>query len=186
MFVASAIPMRLALAAAIVATIGAAWPLADGCGSNARPAPTVRHRTTWTPVVQSLPVTLAPPVGPDVHLIALVASDIDADGDLDLIANDGSLDLLVWINDGAGHFIRHDARPSNNWRDAPVTVDDGDETSTASAIGGPTASVASGDAASVSPTETGGLRADDNWTAPDSMLAGSHGPRAPPAAQSLI
>ena len=41
-----------------------------------------------------------------------VANDIDADGDLDVVANDGSLELLVWINDGTGRLTRRQNRPA--------------------------------------------------------------------------
>ena len=34
----------------------------------------------------------------------MIAEDIDADGDLDVVANDGSLDLIVWTNDGSGRL----------------------------------------------------------------------------------
>src|SRR5438445_193704 len=38
--------------------------------------------------------------------VRVVAYDIDNDGDLDIVANDGTLELLVWENDGTGHFAR--------------------------------------------------------------------------------
>ena len=36
------------------------------------------------------------------RFVRVVADDIDKDGDLDVVANVGSLNLLVWENDGAG------------------------------------------------------------------------------------
>lgn len=40
------------------------------------------------------------------RFLQVVTRDIDRDGDLDVIATDGTADLLVWENDGAGHFTR--------------------------------------------------------------------------------
>ena len=40
------------------------------------------------------------------QFVSVVADDVDQDGDLDVVASVGSLDLLVWQNDGAGHFTR--------------------------------------------------------------------------------
>lgn len=39
-------------------------------------------------------------------LVSAVAADIDEDGDLDVVATDGSLDLLVFVNDGTGRYTR--------------------------------------------------------------------------------
>lgn len=47
-----------------------------------------------------------PGVEPGTKVVAAALADIDSDGDLDLIASDGTLDLLVWSNDGSGHFTR--------------------------------------------------------------------------------
>jgi hypothetical protein len=40
------------------------------------------------------------------RFVSVVADDVDQDGDLDVVASVGSLDLMVWQNDGAGHFTR--------------------------------------------------------------------------------
>ena len=40
------------------------------------------------------------------QFVRVVADDIDQDGDIDVVASIGSLDLMVWQNDGAGHFTR--------------------------------------------------------------------------------
>jgi hypothetical protein len=58
-------------------------------------------------------------------LTAIVAADIDADGDLDLVASDSALELHVWVNDGAGHFTRRDPIQSTSWHPLPAapTVD---------------------------------------------------------------
>ena len=43
------------------------------------------------------------------QFVSVVAGDVDRDGDIDVIASVGSLDLIVWKNDGAGHFTRQPA-----------------------------------------------------------------------------
>jgi hypothetical protein len=40
------------------------------------------------------------------QFVGVVTGDVDHDGDLDVVASLGSLDLAVWRNDGAGHFTR--------------------------------------------------------------------------------
>jgi hypothetical protein len=40
------------------------------------------------------------------QFVGVVAGDVDDDGDLDVVASFGSLDLAIWRNDGAGHFTR--------------------------------------------------------------------------------
>jgi hypothetical protein len=40
------------------------------------------------------------------RFVRVVAGDVDRDGDIDVVASVGSLDLIVWTNDGAGHFTR--------------------------------------------------------------------------------
>ena len=40
------------------------------------------------------------------RFVRVVADDVDRDGDIDVVASLGSLDLIVWTNDGAGHFTR--------------------------------------------------------------------------------
>jgi hypothetical protein len=45
------------------------------------------------------------------QFVRLVAGDVDRDGDLDVVASLGSLDLIVWTNDGAGHFTRVASSP---------------------------------------------------------------------------
>jgi len=55
--------------------------------------------------------------------LAMVAVDLDADGDLDIVGLDASLTLLVWENDGAGSLTLKE--PS----DSPKIVSDGDDPS---------------------------------------------------------
>lgn len=62
-----------------------------------------------------------------VRLVSVVAADIDADGDLDVVGSDRSLQLHVWVNDGQGHFTRREPSRSATWHAAPESpsVDDG-------------------------------------------------------------
>lgn len=53
-------------------------------------------------------------------LTAIVAADIDADGDLDVVASDSALELHVWVNDGTGHFTRRDPIHSRSWHPLPA------------------------------------------------------------------
>src|SRR5215831_1506242 len=53
------------------------------------------------------------------RLVSIVAADIDADGDLDVVASDTALQLHVWVNDGAGHFTRQEPRTTTAWRPLP-------------------------------------------------------------------
>jgi hypothetical protein len=54
------------------------------------------------------------------HVLHAIVVDVDADGDDDLVANIGSLDLGVWINDGTGHLTRARApEPGTSWAPVP-------------------------------------------------------------------
>lgn len=44
-------------------------------------------------------------------VVSAIAADIDADGDIDVVATDGSLDLLIFVNDGKGQFTRRRPAP---------------------------------------------------------------------------
>jgi hypothetical protein len=54
------------------------------------------------------------------NLVSAIAADIDADGDLDVIASDSNLDLFVWVNDGHGHLSQRNARVPSNLAPAPL------------------------------------------------------------------
>jgi len=56
---------------------------------------------------------------PTGDLVAAVTADIDADGDLDVVATDQALNLLVWVNDGSGHFTRQRPRHSGGESTSP-------------------------------------------------------------------
>jgi hypothetical protein len=59
-------------------------------------------------------------LGPAVT--SVVEGDIDHDGDLDLVAATPSGELLVWINDGRGHFTRQVAAYTSAISSEPVLV----------------------------------------------------------------
>jgi hypothetical protein len=60
-----------------------------------------------------------------VHAVSIVASDVDHDGDLDLAMATLSNQVVIWINDGQGHFTEQ--RPSAPPVDVlPVTTLAGD------------------------------------------------------------
>ena len=68
----------------------------------------------------TLPADLTPPaVDPNLRIVSAVAADIDDDGDLDVVANTGSVDLLVWINDGTGRLESAQPKPSKGRRSEP-------------------------------------------------------------------
>ena len=77
----------------------------------------VRFRQTHS-VAKQLPAGFVlPPSDVDLKISSLVAADLDADGDLDIVAADsanGSLDILVWVNEGDGRLTRKQPeRPKN-------------------------------------------------------------------------
>ena len=87
-------------------------------------------------VATALPASAASrELPPEIHqalresgrqFVAVVAADIDADGDLDVVAVDGSLHLLVWVNDGSGQFARKLASPERGGHtEAPAPGVDG-------------------------------------------------------------
>jgi hypothetical protein len=103
--VSTAITLRIV---AVFAAIACAGPIAvvHG-GSLAAPAPSPAQLFDGRAFAAALPAALTPPaLDPDLHLVSMVAADIDADGDLDVVASNGSLDLVVWTNDGTGHLTR--------------------------------------------------------------------------------
>ena len=95
---------RLDSRAAFVASAFLAFICASS-GSTARPG--VPFDLSWRPTPVAFPAGLTR-VSDDFssNLVSAVTADIDSDGDLDVVATDRALNLLVWVNDGAGHFTR--------------------------------------------------------------------------------
>ncbi len=92
---------------AAVVCVAAARVRADATRGESAP-PTMGVAT-----VTGLPHGLQWPTGDaNSPVVDAVAADIDADGDLDIVANQGSLELVVWFNDGTGRLTRATATPS--------------------------------------------------------------------------
>ena len=176
--------LHLALIAALMACGASGWLRADLRAGGA--IPRTNSPLVAAPVrVESLPLTLAPPLEPGVRLVALVASDIDADGDLDLVANDGSLDLLVWINDGTGHLTRRYAQQHQGWRDDTPGASGGGQQSPVSAVGSSSVSVAPVEL-QLSGAGPRAPRPAYDGIVPSSWFARSQSPRAPPSSNLSI
>jgi len=84
-----------------------------------------------------------PGVEPGTKVVAAALADIDADGDLDLVASDGTLDLLVWSNDGLGHFTRKYPvhGPSGGWISRDASLEPGSGSVPASVVPGGSSSL---------------------------------------------
>jgi hypothetical protein len=96
-----------------------------GAAAMAMPAALEASRQQYDPFVgriapwNSLPAGLRVALGePDTHLVAIVTVDIDADGDLDVVASDGALHLYVWMND-AGHLRQKQPARSSSLQPEP-------------------------------------------------------------------
>lgn len=177
MFRFDATRLRFALLAALVA-LSSGWQRVDVLASTASGGrPQTFEAAT---LVASLPLSLAPPLDPGLRLVALVASDIDADGDLDLVANDGSLDLLVWINDGSGHLTRRYARPSSAWREDASAAYGDSRHAPVSALASTGASLDPGQSWTRGLDDEKGSRAVYARSSLDWLLSRSQSPRAPP------
>lgn len=59
----------------------------------------------------------------ETTVAGVIQGDIDQDGDLDLVAVTPSSDVLVWINDGHGHFTRQETSQTPGLCDGPVWND---------------------------------------------------------------
>ena len=91
-----------------------------------RPVLTSGHdfELTRRPAAKQLPEGFVLPAS-DVNLnvASLVAADLDADGDLDIVAADSSsgfLNIVVWVNDGAGKLTRKSPRHTGNFGSEPL------------------------------------------------------------------
>ena len=73
---------------------------------------------------RQLPTGFTLPSG-DVNLkvSSLVTADLDADGDLDIVASErssGAIGIVVWVNDGAGRLTRKAPAPKGNLASEPA------------------------------------------------------------------
>jgi hypothetical protein len=124
-----------------------------------------------------------PGVEPGTKVVAAALADIDADGDLDLVASDGTLDLLVWSNDGSGHFTRkyptHGPSGGSFSRDA--SLESGSGTPPASVVPGGSASLVTADRLTRA-LDPAGWRAGSARSSPRPRTDLTRGSRAPPPA----
>jgi hypothetical protein len=76
------------------------------------------------PLARQLPSGFTLPSA-DVNLSvsSLITADLDADGDLDIVAADrsnGRIGIVVWVNDGAGRLTRKAPAPKGNLASEPI------------------------------------------------------------------
>jgi len=82
------------------------------------------YRPLDLPVAGQLPQGFTLPSA-DVNLpiSSLITADLDADGDLDIVAFDrsgGGVGIVVWVNDGAGRLTRKAPAPKGNLASEPA------------------------------------------------------------------
>ena len=178
--------VHLAVLAVLVALGGGGSRLADArLWTIAEPAQHPRTVEAAT-LMASLPPSLTPPIASGLRVVAMVASDIDADGDLDLVANDGSLDLIVWINDGTGHLTRRLARQARGWRDDASTANSDKDHAGVSAVVAASASIDPGQSPALLLADNGEPGAGYARPSLASLLARSQSPRAPPLPRTSL
>jgi hypothetical protein len=106
-----------ALRAAVVLAAVAAACAQLGARRGARPAGMdIGMDALRAPFSAALAASL-PEHTPD--LVSIVAADVDDDGDVDVVANDASLHLFIWLNDGTGHLTRQQPARTNAWQGQP-------------------------------------------------------------------
>ncbi len=172
--------LRLLLLAAVVAVTAGGWLRLDAPAMSA--FLTADHPRTFdaSTLVAALPLRLESPLEPGLRVVALAASDIDDDGDLDLVASDGSLDLLVWINDGAGHMTRRYGRQSSGWRNDPSDVGGDTAQGTVSAVASAGWFIDPGNSVTQFLNHDAGSHTASESFDRSQLIAGSQSPRAPP------
>jgi hypothetical protein len=163
------------------------------CATMPRPA-VPRHlqcavdppATLVTPAT-ALPAGLEPPdADRRWPLVAAVAADIDDDGDLDAVASDGSLHLIVWANDGTGRLTRQSPKQSlpGGVRLAYPTVD-------GNPVGSRIVAQLTGSAATTLTACAGPAPREAPWrpadirSRPHRQIISSRVPRAPPSSPVL-
>jgi len=70
-------------------------------------------------LAQALPAGMHAPGSDWIRVASLVTTDLDSDGDLDVIATDGSSALVVWTNDGNGRLTRKPPRRASDLTPEP-------------------------------------------------------------------
>ena len=92
--------------------------------TSAHPSGLRSYRPIDQPLAGQLPRGFTLPSS-DVNLSvsSLVTADLDADGDLDIVAADrsnGGIGIVVWVNDGAGRLTRKAPAPKGNLASEPA------------------------------------------------------------------
>jgi hypothetical protein len=101
--------LSLALIALVAATAGYFRAPLGGKSSSVR-LPDLARRSAAEELPQGF---VLPSSDVDLGVSSLVAADLDADGDLDIVATD-SASIVVWVNDGDGRLTRkRPASPKN-------------------------------------------------------------------------
>lgn len=82
------------------------------------------YRPIDRPVAGQLPQGFTlPSADANLPISSLVTADLDADGDLDIVAFDrsgGGVGIVVWVNDGAGRLTRKAPAPKGSLASEPV------------------------------------------------------------------
>jgi hypothetical protein len=114
--------LGVATAVAMAATLAGAMRLQS---TSARPS-LVRgsYRPVDLPLAGQLPrgFTL-PSADANLPISSLITADLDADGDLDIVAADrsnGGIGIVVWVNDGAGRLTRKAPAPKGSLASEPA------------------------------------------------------------------
>jgi hypothetical protein len=105
---------RIAIIAAALAVVSS-WSPPGAAPTESRPILAPLHPPSELP--SALQASLSHQA---VALVSAVATDIDADGDLDIIGSDDHLALIVLVNDGYGHLSRRVEHRPSTWRPEPA------------------------------------------------------------------
>ena len=119
---------RLRLFSCVVAAVAAF--MAGHVFTHAWTASTFQSFHSWAAATQLPHGFTLPSSDSDVKVSSLVAADLDADGDLDIVASQrvhGVVSIVVWENDGAGRLTRRRPSPPKTLRSEPTapSVDNG-------------------------------------------------------------
>jgi hypothetical protein len=107
---------------AMAATLAVAMRLQSTSGRPSR-TPSSYHAADL-PLAGQLPQGFTlPSDDANLSISSLITADLDADGDLDIVAADrsnGGIGIVVWVNDGAGRLTRKAPAPKGNLASEPA------------------------------------------------------------------
>jgi hypothetical protein len=171
----------MAFVAMVASVAGSVWLQS----SIAHPPRLHIDRLAGSPVGGQLPRGFTLPSGDaDLQVSSLVTTDLDADGDLDIVAADrssGAIGIVVWVNDGAGRLTRKAPAPAGHLASEPAapTIDEHQATVMASVQpNGPAIAAISAKAWFALPARPHNPATS---AAPDSATAATLRSRSPPA-----